>query len=275
MRPPVNSSALHIFQTLRLICAAEAPLNHAEISRRAHLPSTTVYRALGTLEEAQYVQRSPTSFGYEAGIAPQLLVWTLLKRFPLATASLPFLSRLSELSGETVSLCGRLGWYGVRLSVVYGGNDIYHRDRIGEISLLHADLSSRGIFAFLPDNDIERYRRFVLRHHEAYARDVDRPALRREVQSARKLGYLSAEAQTSDNAASLAIPIRTADGIPVGSIVLSGPAVVSSESALPASWRETCDHISNLLSDRGKDMAAPFAHLDPDDIVLKLPPAVR
>jgi DNA-binding IclR family transcriptional regulator len=274
MRPPVNSSAMHIFQTLRLVCTAEAPLNHAEISRRADLPSTTVYRALGTLEEAQYVQRSQT-FSYEAGIAPQLLIWTLLKRFPLATASLPFLARLSELSGETVSLCGRLGWYGVRLAVVYGGNDIYHRDRIGEISLLHADLSSRGIFAFLSDDNIECYRRFVLRHHEAHVRQIDRPALRREVQAARKLGYLSAGPQSSDNAASLAIPIQSADGNVVASIVLSGPSIIGAESSLPASWREICNQISNLLHGVGKKMIAPFAHLDPDDIVLKLPPIER
>jgi len=115
----------------------------------------------------------------------------------------------------------------------------------------------------------------VLRHHEAHARDLDRPALRREVQAARNLGYLSAGPQSSDNAASLAIPIRFADGNAIASIVLSGSPVVGAESVLPASWREICDQMSTLLRDGGTEMTSPFAHLDPDDIVLKVPPAGR
>lgn len=271
MRPPVNSSALHIFQTLRLICAADAPLSHAEISRRTKLPPSTVYRALGTLEEAQYVQRSQSSFGYEPGIVPQLLVWTLLKRFALSTIGKPYLARLSELSGETASLCGRIGWYGVRLAVVYGGNDIYHRDRIGEISLLHADLWSRGIFAFLSDDEIDRYRRFVLRNHEDFLRDLDRPGLRRDVQAARQIGYLSARSHSIDNAASLAIPLRAPDGKVVACVVMSGPPIAEAASVLPTSWGNVCNELEIALraSPRGAD--SPFAHLDPDQIVLKLP----
>lgn len=267
MRPGVNSSALHIFQILRIVGAASAPLNHAEISRRSGLPSSTVYRALGTLEEAQYVQRSATSLSYEAGIAPQLLVWTLLRRFPVSLASLPFLSELSELSGETVSLSGRIGWYGVRLSVVYGGNDIYHRDRVGEISLLHTDLSSRGIFAFLSDDEIDRYRRFVLRHHDAYAREIDRPALRREVQAARENGYvLVSDAQ----APLLSIPVYGNGSEAIASIALRGPAGTQNRE-LPPSWKQICGRLTGQLRRDGQATAGPFSHLDPDQIVLKLP----
>jgi DNA-binding IclR family transcriptional regulator len=188
MRPPVNSSALHVLQTLRLVCASEEPLSHAEISRRTALPSTTVYRALSTLEDAQYVQRAQGSLEYEAGIVPQLLLWTLLKRFPLSNLAEPHLARLAELSGGTASICIRLGWYGLRARVVYGQNDVYHRDRLGEVALLHATGATRGIFSFLTDDEIEQYRRFAQRHHRDEALDIDRPALRRAVQSARNLG---------------------------------------------------------------------------------------
>jgi len=200
-----------------------------------------------------------------------LLVWTLLKRFALSTIGKPYLARLSELSGETVSLCGRTGWYGVRLTVVYGGNDIYHRDRIGEISLLHADLWSRGIFAFLPDDEIDRYRRFVLRNHEDFLRDLDRPGLRRDVQAARQLGYLSAQSQSIDNAASLAMPLSASDGKVVACVVMSGPPAAEATSVLPTSWAKVCYELEAALraSHRGAD--SPFAHLDPDQIVLKLP----
>ena len=59
----------------------------------------------------------------------QLLAWTLFKRFRLSEASMPFLRRLSAETGETAAMTTRLGWYGLRIAVAYGNNDIYHRDR--------------------------------------------------------------------------------------------------------------------------------------------------
>src|ERR1700683_5522445 len=131
MRPPVNSSALHVFDVLRVVCATEAPIGVAAIARQLPLPTTKVYRALITLEEAQYIRRSQNTAKYEPGLMAQLLASTLYKRFPLSEASMTFLPRLSTETGKTASVTARVGWYGIRIAVAYGGNDIYHRDRLG------------------------------------------------------------------------------------------------------------------------------------------------
>jgi DNA-binding IclR family transcriptional regulator len=274
MRPPVNSSALHVLQTLRLVCASEEPLSHAEISRRTALPSTTVYRALSTLEDAQYVQRAQGSLEYEAGIVPQLLLWTLLKRFPLSASSEQVLARLAHLSGGTASICIRLGWYGLRARVVYGQNDVYHRDRLGEVSLLHASYATRGIFAFLTDDEIEQYRRFAQKHHADQTLDIDRPTLRREVQSSREAGYYMATAGTPEDAPVFSVPLRDKAGHAVAAIALSGSAleVPSGEATrMPEGWSIEWRDFQSTLAGDDSLTTSPYAHIPPDDIVLKLP----
>ena len=274
MRPPVNSSALHVLQTLRLVCASEEPLSHAEISRRTALPSTTVYRALSTLEDAQYVQRAQGSMGYEAGIVPQLLLWTMLKRFPLSNVSEPHLARLAEVSGGTASICLRLGWYGLRACVVYGQNDVYHRDRLGEVALLHAAGATRGILAFLSDGEIEQYRRFARRQHETESLDIDRPALRREVQAARALGYCSTAPEAVDDAPSFAMPLRDAAGHVIASVALTGSALETPSGEtleMPQAWQSVWKDFEAALTGDAAHTISPYAHIAPDDIVLKLP----
>ncbi|HEY0106207.1 MAG TPA: helix-turn-helix domain-containing protein [Rhizomicrobium sp.] len=271
MRPPVNSSTLHVLHTLRLVCTAEAPLSHAEISRRTDLPSTTVYRALSTLEEAQYVQRSQGTTGYEAGIMPQLLLWTLLKRFALAAAGTPFLTRLAELSGGTASLHMRLGWYALRISVVYGGDDIYHRDRLGEVVLPHADPGSRSLFAFQSDDAFGAYRKFVLRHHEDAAREIDRPQTRRDVETAREAGYAIAESSLDDLPAVFSIPLRDQTGRAMAAIALSVAAFDGAQSrGIPEPWRAVLTDFERLLAAQPALFASPYGHLAAEDIVIKL-----
>lgn len=273
MRSPVNSSALHVMQTLRLVCASEIPLSNAEISRRTALPPPTVYRALSTLEDAQYVQRAQDSLGYEAGIVPQLLLWTLLKRFPLAAAGEPYLGRLATLSGGTASLCVRLGWYGLRVSVIYGNNDIYHRDRLGEVGLLHTSHAMRGIFAFLTDDEIAEYRRFAQRHHESEARDIDRLSLRREVQVARDTGYGSADPGDPDESTTFSMPLRDPEGRVMAAICLSGStvdALLEKTTTLPEPWRAVWSDFEAAVALTRTLATTPYAHIAPSDIVIRL-----
>jgi len=274
MRPPVNSSALHVLQTLRLVCASEEPLSHAEVSRRMALPSTTVYRALSTLEDAQYVQRAQGSLEYEAGIVPQLLLWTLLKRFPLSTSSEPVLAHLAEMSGGTASICIRLGWYGLRARVVYGQNDVYHRDRLGEVALLHTSRATRGVFAFLTDDEIEQYRRFAQKHHPDLTLGIDRPALRREVQSARGAGYYVTTAGVPNETSAFAMPLKNESGDVIAAIALSGSTLEmppGEAPQMPESWLAVWRDFQSALVKNDTQTVSPYSHIPTDDIILKLP----
>jgi DNA-binding IclR family transcriptional regulator len=272
MRPPINSSALHVFDVLRVVCATETPIGVSDIARRLGLPTKTVHRALITLEETQYIRRSQNTSKYEPGLMAQLLAWTLFRRFGLSEASMPFLRRLSAETGETASITARIGWYGIRIAVAYGGNDIFHRDRLGETSLLHRSFAGKGILAFLADREIDRYRRFVQLHHHTTSTELERPALRRQIKLAREQGWASEELELSPDSLAVTFPVRDENGAVVASMTVNGPVITDGTHAqiLPH-LLAIRDELEVAIRAAPERLQSPYAHFDPDRIVIHLP----
>jgi IclR family transcriptional regulator, acetate operon repressor len=272
VRAQINSSALHVFDVLRVVCATATPIGVADIARRLALPTTTVHRALITLEESRYIRRSQNTAKYEPGLMAQLLAWTLFKRFPLSEASMPFLRRLALETGETASMTARIGWYGIRIAVAYGGNDIHHRDRLGETNLLHRSFPGKGIFAFLDDQEIYRYRRFVQLHHHLTSSELERPNLRRQVKLAREQGWAGEEVGLSPGSQAVTLPVRDETGTVIGSMTVNGPVIVGQEhtTTLPR-LMAIRDELEALIKAEPGHFKSPYAHFDPERITIRVP----
>lgn len=258
-RTAINSSALHVFEVLRLVAGTDEPLGVSEISRRVGLPASTVYRALITLEESGYLARHQNMPRYELGQMPQLLNRALVHRFRLHAASRPHLHRLAARTGETTSLIVRLGWYGLRLAGVYGSHDIYHRERLGEVMPLHAGVGGVGILAFLGDAAIDAYRTFAVRVGIA----VDAPRLNAALRGAHSEGLVR-----DVDGAGVALPVRKPTGDVLASITISADlaAAAGQEAAL-------LDVRNALEAEIARDpagFASPFAHIPHDEIIIDL-----
>src|SRR5258708_38282765 len=100
----VNSSALHVFEALRLIARTDEPLGVSEISRRLRLPASTVYRAPTTLEETDYLARHRHMPRFELGQIPRLLNRSLVHRFRGHAASSHLLRALAYASAVPAPL---------------------------------------------------------------------------------------------------------------------------------------------------------------------------
>jgi DNA-binding IclR family transcriptional regulator len=275
-RPPFNASAYHIFDALRLISIAEQPIGVGEISRRLDLPGPTVHRALTTLEEAGYISRVANTPRYELGLMPQYLARTLLKRFALTEQAVPVLRQLARQTGETTSLTVRLGWYGLRVAVVYGGKDIYHRDRLAELSLLSDGLASQCILSCLSKAEIERYRVFAKRNHpEAAASLQDDKKLRATLKLAGERNFLTQAIPMSASFASLALPLRLPDGACIAAVSINGPVFkLALANSLPA-WAEAARaELEKIIGREPERFRSPYAHIDPDEMIIALPSTV-
>jgi DNA-binding IclR family transcriptional regulator len=257
-RTAVNSSAIHVFEVLRLVARTDEPLGVSEISRRLGLPASTVYRALITLEESDYLVRHQNMPRYELGQMPQLLNRGLVHRFRLHAASRAHLHALAERTGETASLTVRLGWYGLRLAGVYGSHDIYHRDRLGEVLPLHRTVAGIGILAFLGDMEVEAYGTFVERQGIAF----DRKAIMTMITAARSDGIVC-----GDDVQGVAVPVRNPAGEVLASIALSAAHLDAGDDAV---WREVRDALEAEIAQRPAHFVSPFAHIPPDEIVIAL-----
>jgi DNA-binding IclR family transcriptional regulator len=257
-RTAINSSAIHVFDVLRLVARTDEPLGVSEISRRLGLPASTVYRALITLEESDYLVRHQNMPRYELGQMPQLLNRGLVHRFRLHAASRPHLRQLAEQTGETASLTVRLGWYGLRLAGVYGSHDIYHRDRLGEVLPLHNTAAGIGILAFLSDDEIHAYGAFAERQGIAF----DRKPVMATVAAARLDGIVC-----GNDVQGVAVPVRNPAGDVLASIALSASHLDAGDEAI---WREVRDALEAEIAQQPERFESPFAHIPPDEIVIRL-----
>ena len=262
-RSAINSSAIHVFEVLRLVARTEEPLGVSEISRRLGLPASTVYRALITLEESDYLVRHQNMPRYELGQMPQLLNRALVHRFRLHAASRPHLRALAERTGETASLTVLLGWYGLRLAGVYGSHDIYHRDRLGEVTPLHRNISGLGILAFLPESEIAAYRAFIAeRHPDDAGGDWEEtlPAIRATGLAQRSGG--------GEDQSACALPIRNPAGNVLASLAISGSDLATAGDEEIA--RGVRDALEAEIAYEPTSFDSPFAHVSPDEIVINL-----
>jgi len=265
-RAAVNSSALHVFDILRLVSTAEVPLGVTDIGRQLDLPNSTAHRALATLEQSQYIARLESAPRYKLGPMPQFLTRAIFRRFGVRKASIPFLKEIAQLTGETTFLSVRIGNYHMRIAVAYGSRDLYSPGRLGEVRLLHDGLAGLGILAFIPERDVREYRQFVLKRHAAFA-----PALRRRgslAQLARSAepGYVIAPQGDAPDSFVAAKPIHNADGQVIAAILAAGP---KSESS-PPDWLKPAYEFEALVRKDPASFEHPYAHLDMSEIVINI-----
>jgi DNA-binding IclR family transcriptional regulator len=249
-RTAINSSALHIFEVLRLVARSDEPLAVPEISRRLGLPASTIYRALITLEESDYLARYRNLPRYELGQTPQLLNRALVHRFRLHAAGRAHLRGLAERTGGTVSLTVRLGWYGLRVAGLHGSHDIYHRERLGQVTPLHLDVAGIAILASLGEPEKLAYRAFWL---------------------ARGLADVGADWASLDGAARAAtggaLPVRKPDGEVLAALAIDVPSLAAEINAL---WTVARDALEAEIAADPAAFDSPFANFPPDEIVIDI-----
>ena len=196
---------------------------------------------------------------YEIGQMPQLLNRALVHRFRLHAASRPHLRKLAERTGETASLTVRLGWYALRLAGIYGSHDIYHRDRLGEVSALHQSVTGIAILAFLPGDAIEAYCAFAEREGIA----MDRIATRKRLNAAQDAGIAR-----SPELASVALPVRKPTGGVLAAIAITGSDPAA--AVPPMALYEVRDALEAEINAAAAQFDSPFAHIPADEIVIAL-----
>jgi DNA-binding IclR family transcriptional regulator len=268
LRGAINSSAQHVFDVLRAVSDAADPPGVSDIGRLLGLTGSNVFRALTTLEASGYVSRFRNLPQFELGTMPYLLNRALLNRFEITLASRPFLRALAQETGETVSLNVRLGWYSLRLSGVFGSRDIYHRDRLGELGLLHQTLSGRTILAFLPEPDLTDMVRFLTEAADEWPGEAAWTALRDNLAPAKQMGFRAEALPMSPGFFAIGMPVRDQNRSTIASITINGPIYPSDKIDSLLAVR---DRLEALILAEPHRFVSPFAHLPPERILLRVP----
>jgi len=261
----MSSSAKRALRILEFVSDSDHPLGVTEIARILSLAPATVFRSLDALSRADLVSRYQSSSRYVLGPAADLLCQSLIARFRIRELSLPYLRQLASVSGESTSLHVRLGWYSVRIASAPGMAEVTNAPLVGDTSALGDTYAGKAILAFFSDDEMVRYRAW------AQAHDIDSPEKRdRDLRSVRKNGVAFGTAELGQTGMPVAFPIRVRDAA-IAALTIDGPVLdeAPDPAASPFSdWREIVRHLESLAHAQPALFENPFAHIDPDTIVL-------
>lgn len=266
----INTSAGHVFDTLRAVASAAAPIGGTEVARAVGVPVSTAHRALVTLEEAGFISRSEGGPKFRLGLGAFELVAALTARYAIRDAAQDCLRTLAAATGETCSLVIRLGWYAVCIDGHEGWQAVHRPLRIGERAPLHRTAAGRVLLA---GHDAETVRAYARSAQAGSLSSVEVRKLRSELAEAAELGYAVEENAAADGAggvATIAFAVRGPDGVAVAAIAVSGPAgqFRPAEDERRAEWAELVRPLEAEVAAGPARFADPFGHLPPDTIVL-------
>ncbi|MFJ4834657.1 IclR family transcriptional regulator [Streptomyces sp. NPDC088747] len=196
-------------------------LSLTDISRRAGLTLTTAHRLVGALAEWGALERDEDGV-YHVG----LRLWEVAALAPrglaLRQAALPFLEDLYEATHENVQLAVRDGFEVVYIEWISGRSAVGVRIQVGARWPLHA--TGVGL-ALLAHGDLASQEAYCERPLAAFtAHTVTDPArLRRELAEVRRTGVAVSSRQVTDDALSVAAPVRGAGGHVVAAVSVVVP----------------------------------------------------
>lgn len=239
-------------KVLALLAAFDAQhveLTLTELARRARISVPTAHRRAAELVDWGALERTGSG-AYRIG----LRLWevgSLAPRAPgLREAALPFMEDLYVLTRQNVQLAVRDEDELVFVERIAGRKAVPVLTRVGGRFHLHATGVGQVLLAFAPSDVQERVLAGDL---PRYARGTitDPTTLRSVLAEIRKRGYAVSERAVTDDATSIAAPVRDGDGTVVAAVSI----VVEAEGARP---REVAPYV--LTAARGISRALGASH---------------
>ncbi|MFJ3800795.1 IclR family transcriptional regulator [Streptomyces sp. NPDC090088] len=220
-------------------------LSLTDISRRAGLTLTTAHRLVGALTAWGALERDADGF-YHVG----LRLWELAALAPRGLAlrqiALPYLEDLYESTHENVQLAVRDGAEVVYIEWLSGRSAVGVHIRVGARWPLHATGVGLALLAHEAPGFQEEYCAGPLAAFTPYTL-TDPARLRRSLAEVRRTGVAVSSRQVTDDALSVAAPVRGAAGRVAAAVSVVVPQADAEVPALVPAVRLAARGISRAL----------------------------
>ncbi|WP_443046748.1 IclR family transcriptional regulator [Streptomyces sp. DSM 40750] len=220
-------------------------LSLTDISRRAGLTLTTAHRLVGALTEWGALERDPSGV-YHVG----LRLWEIAALAPRGLAlrqiALPYLEDLYEATHENVQLAVRDGDEVVYIEWLSGRSAVGVHIRVGGRWPLHATGVGLALLAYGDPSSQEAYCQGPLASFTPYT-ITDGPRLRRVLAEVRRTGVAVSSRQVTEDALSVAAPVRGPGGAVVAAVSVVVPQVGAQVPVLTPAVRVAARGISRAL----------------------------
>ncbi|MEE1763945.1 MULTISPECIES: IclR family transcriptional regulator [unclassified Streptomyces] len=220
-------------------------LSLTDISRRAGLTLTTAHRLVGALTEWGALERDAGGI-YHVG----LRLWELAALAPRGLAlrqiALPYLEDLYEATHENVQLAVRDGDEVVYIEWLSGRSAVGVHIRVGARWPLHATGVGLALLAHGDTASQEAYCQGPLASFTPYT-ITDGPRLRRVLAEVRRTGVAVSSRQVTEDALSVAAPVRGPGGAVVAAVSVVVPQAGAQVPVLTPAVRVAARGISRAL----------------------------
>lgn len=209
---------------LRVLTAFEETdqLRVANVARTLGVARSTAHRLLRVLALHEFVSQDPVSKAYVVGPSLLRLAVSIARELDLTTVARPIMTELVDELGETIHLS------------VLRGTDIFFVDsiettkplrvgaRAGHLRPAHATAAGRVLLAEL---DTSALRALLPGKLAAVTPSTvtSRAKLEDILETARRRGYATSLGESEEDVASVAVPVRHADGRIAAALAVAAP----------------------------------------------------
>lgn len=216
---------------LQLFAQGSTSLGVSEIARQLSLSKAVVYRILQSLVSREFLSGDPVTRVYRLGPAAVALGIRAFRDLDMRRAARQPLQRLRDETGETTTLSQRVQMSRVYLDQYESTHEIKMTVEVGRRYPLHAGASSRAVLAYLPAETVDEVLSAGL---PALTSETITTVeqLRRRLATTRNTGVAVSREERQSGAASIAAPVFSLDGDPIGAISVCGPVNRFDRSAI-------------------------------------------
>ena len=250
--PPQGAQAiLRALSILEAFSADRAWMSAAEVAEVTGLSAATTHRILKALQSQSYLEQDTQTRAYGLGIGILKLASLIADRHDEVALMAGDLSRIRDLSGETVSLHRRVGDRRICIAEEVTRRPVKVSHGLGNSYPLNGGAASKAIMSLLPDEEIERI--LALPREDPDLKPPPRAVFLREVAEVRERGYATSQGETVPGATGVAVPVRRADPLAPGAIDLAGPSDRMTPDLIELALPEMRAAAQRLM-----DVSAPF-----------------
>jgi DNA-binding IclR family transcriptional regulator len=217
----------------------------SEVARELGVHRSTALRLLGTLERNGMVERDARTAKYRLGTRLQQLARLVTGEVDLREQARPICERLAATLGETVTLDVLDADEILPIEQATGSSSVVNVSWLGRRTPIHCTASGKVILAFAPEALRHRVLSQPLEQRTAHT-IVDPAVLEPQLASIREMGYGFTSEELEIGLSAIAAPVRSADGLVVAALDVSGPAHRLSPTEPPALVELTCAAAADL-----------------------------
>jgi DNA-binding IclR family transcriptional regulator len=238
------------FQVLELLAQSSKGFSLSELSRRLHLPKSSVHLIVTTLERLGYLQKHPQTGHYLFGLKLFSLSRVALQGVELRAVARPWLEDLMKRTGLTVHLGILEHNEAVILEKIEAPGLIKVASWVGRRMDVNCTGIGKALLAFLPETEFDSLFKpgSLPRHNENTIVSIAR--IKREIAQIRALGFALDDEEDELGVRCIGAPLLDSRGAARAAISIVGTLQqipLERVEQLGALLRQTADEIASLL----------------------------